>query len=436
MSEDVSRPAGSSADEPRLWSRAGLARLAGRQDFWDALFVGGLAFAVTFAGGVGTGVYFGGAILALAAFANGSRRFSIPPLAISTMLSFGLLYLTILASPLFFENAATGWSIAGSNLQLIVAPLILASLVAGRADDLLRLFARGCSLGVPASFLIGLEERLRWGLWPDGNAGNQLIYAATATIGGFVAVTCFRRETGLWRLLGLAAIVSAAGINLMVLSKNAMIVFAILGIIWTVHAIRSGSIGFRNAWKGAIIAAALLAPAVYASSLGSDQIRNRIVMPVEKLIEKGLTLEGVFDGQRAIMYRLGWDIALENPLIGVGLQNTVGSVAERLPADGSVTLKKFTHLHSVFLQHFAGSGIFGLLALLMVFITPLAKVMQQKPCAEHLEQRYFALVTVVGFSVSGLTNTFTTNDVLMTFYCGAIIVLLVTLYRSASSQSR
>ncbi|UJF23812.1 O-antigen ligase family protein [Suttonella sp. R2A3] len=113
-------------------------------------------------------------------------------------------------------------------------------------------------------------------------------------------------------------------------------------------------------------------------------------------------------GNRLDMWEFAWEEGLQHPLIGAGSEQMMIDkeqwVNER---NASRRIIKFGHLHNEFLDAFAKKGIFGLGALLLLFLIPLGFYFYQRP--QNAKQFAVKLTAVshismyIGFSLTEVT---------------------------------
>jgi hypothetical protein len=396
-------------------------------DVWNLnaswVFVLGLLAAA--AGSMVTGWYFAGSVLALAAFLLRSAPFRLPQDTWLALMFPLLLFVSKLPSPLFYENPDLGWTIVGSNLQLIFLPVIVASLRLTLAIDYLTLFLRGIRIGLPIAFLTGLFQGLF--LQSDkieGLMGNPKIYASLAATSGLIALIGMRKETLIWRRLSTLGFASAIGITAMTLYPTALIVLAFGAALMLTHWLANGRPALLNIAAGFLLCVACLTAGLFAAFSQDQNFERHVADRFQRIAVMGPRMDALVTAPEAILQQHGLVLFRENALTGVGLQNTVKR-ALALEADPPSSIASDTHLHSEYINAAAGSGLPGLAATLLFIMAPLLVTFGSRYDARFPERLMLATVLTSAYAIFGLSNLLTNHDLMLGFYCGTYAILIL-----------
>ena len=137
-------------------------------------------------------------------------------------------------------------------------------------------------------------------------------------------------------------------------------------------------------------------------------------------------------GQRVVMYKAAFETFLQNPMLGYGIVNKFSSVIPILQRDGYTFT--YTHLHSTFLNHMLSAGLFGLLSISVLIITPLIDLYRRK-IAIPKEGYYFSLIIMISMVFNGLTNVLIMHDLIAHFFGILILTNAICHYNSNKNLS-
>ena len=135
--------------------------------------------------------------------------------------------------------------------------------------------------------------------------------------------------------------------------------------------------------------------------------------------------EGSSTAFRWLMWRGGVELGVNNFFLGVGREN-VNVMLEFTSAYNAELdeMTKFTHLHNEYVTSFAGSGIFGVLSLILVLVAPIFIVRK----AEVSKIYIYAVVLVCGlYACFGMTNLIFDNGTMNGLF---VVVLALALSRT------
>jgi O-antigen ligase len=134
-------------------------------------------------------------------------------------------------------------------------------------------------------------------------------------------------------------------------------------------------------------------------------------------------------GKRLQIYRSALHVFAKNPVFGIG-PNQFARVAPQLAKEGYLTAEALpdakAEVHNEILAHSAALGIFGLIAILLIYFVPLGLFFRAARGAGRIVRRSGMLGAcfVVSFIVFGLTVETFNLDMVVTFYALTVAVLL------------
>lgn len=249
-----------------------------------------------------------------------------------------------------------------------------------------------------------------------GTRGHPLAYAECLLFNWAFAIcillTCRARECARWIaylvLIGAALLVSQ--------SRGPWIAAAIIALLAMVM--------IPSRRSGYIFGLGALFLVIFATV---PVLRNRATSILDR--------SNFSNKERTHMWRAGWQIWKSHPLLGIGPGSIKAIASDYQTADEKVW-GSWGHLHSLYVNTLVERGLAGLLAYLLylgAFCRELWLAIRRSS-GDPWRQTVFkaSLLGIVGFLVSGLTETIcNTAVVLMTFYFVAGIALSLARHESA-----
>ncbi len=309
------------------------------------------------------------------------------------------------------------------GLRLSLGTLVILGACLSLNPQWLRQGAWGLTLGTVAATYIGFSwtwhELERVDYFPHHNAvsyGNLLILLATlSTLSIGWKLTPYRRtEVAIKALIGFAGV-----LGFMTTQTRsgwvAMPFFILIGsILWV------GSFKPRKLFLPTVVALALAAT-VFASS---STMRTRLQQGVDQLVVCSSAPNTVSSMcVRVQLWRASWMMFKENPLLGNGATNLFGpalktyvdkEIVSRFTIDG-----EFDEPHNDILYMMAGHGLFGLLAILLLYFVPawifLRRLAEGVPQTARVAAA-MGLCVCLGFFAFGLTELMFRGMRTMSFY--------------------
>jgi len=158
------------------------------------------------------------------------------------------------------------------------------------------------------------------------------------------------------------------------------------------------------------------------------------VSPLAEMIGPATTYEKwwyayrtFFDGKpydisvytRMVMYSASIQTFFASPLIGHGLDGMGVAILPFLPPEWAELT--YRHFHNIFINHFLAGGIFGLIALTILLVSPLITLYYNKN-EKHKDAIICSFIIMTSIIFNGLTNLIFFHDLMGAFF--AILILL------------
>ena len=399
------------------------------RDQLNGWFILAAGFLMITGGSVSTGWFFAGCIAVVAGLL--ARKITIVDLRFSYFVLFAFLafWLTMTPSFFFHENAWQGAEILGSNLQLVFVGLLLIGLLQTPSVDYMRIFLWGLRLGLPINFAIGLAQRIFTQARPEGMFGNALIFSNISVLATMLCLIGLHRENRFGKIIAVIAFTCGIASIVVGLSKSAVIAIIPAGFVLALYIWRTLKPSFTSIISIGLIGILLSGAGLWVVGRNGVLLENKILQPIERINKYGFTPRGILDTPRYYMYSNGLKSFLESPVIGVGLQNTIGVVSKKTFLNDNYKLRKYNHLHSEYLNQAVGSGILGALGLIGMLLVPLLSSAGRSIRERTRELKTFGIILFVTWSTCGITNLLTGHDLMMSAYGWCVLILLVSKYQ-------
>lgn len=406
---------------------AGMLGARDRFDLNNRIFVFLIAFGAPLLGSfasVGVWMTFVWAIISLT-FNRYPRVWSRDELAMGICFAaFGAIH--ILTT--FFNSGFSGYDEMVPAL-IFFAPLLLVPRFALSDNSrIFDLFVLGAAIGTVLGALVGAFEGIILGDRAEGLLGNPGILAiigcSTAGIGGLNLRSSSRRRQilGILSLLAILPIVISTQMRALWPSAILILLFFVI-TAWPSAVSKQRSLRLFGA----------LAASVAIILVASWPLVEKRIEQTKLNIDEVITA-GNFDnsiGQRLLMWDAAVEAISERPLIGYGMSermDVVRDVSSRYNPDVPLN---YSHAHNAALTALLDAGIFGLLALIVICVAPLALALKKR---DGLVASYFAVIAIA-YGGSGLTGIMFHHDLTDAFYVFAVIVGMAKLVGSGRIQA-
>ncbi|ALN55718.1 O-Antigen polymerase [Lysobacter enzymogenes] len=311
------------------------------------------------------------------------------------------------------------WREADNRLRLLTAPFFATLVYAWRPSR--RWLWAGALAGLAGAFALalfqvagGTERALGW-------TANAIVFADALI--ALIVIAVFARPSGelLWTSLA-----CALGVGAVVLSGSRG-VWPGLAIVLLVALIVSGGRARKLSW--AVLAA--MALAVVASHwippLAQLTRMQELASDMDR-VKRGGDHESSL-GARVTLLELAGDTFVEHPLTGVGVgrfETVVMATPQCAPPAPRVGFCKLGHAHSDAFEWAATMGVPGVLALLAIYLVPLAlfaRLLRAQTVARARSSALAGLVLVLVYIACGLTQSMFAHQLVASFYAVAIGLL-------------
>lgn len=334
------------------------------------------------------------------------------------LLAMGLLVAAVvLVSKFHFD---VRWREADNRLRLLLAPFFAALVYAWRPSR--RWLWAGALAGLAGAFVValvqvatGTERALGW-------TANAIVFADALI--ALIVVAVFARPSGelLWTTLA-----CALGVGAVVLSGSRG-VWPGLAIVLVMALIVSGGRARTLSW--AVLAA--LALAMLASQwippLAQVTRMQELASDMDR-VKRGGDHESSL-GARVTLLELAGETFAEHPLAGVGVgrfEAVVLATPQCAPPAPRVGFCKLGHAHSDAFEWAATMGVPGLLAILAIYLVPLAlfaRLLRAQASGRARSSALAGLVLVLVYIACGLTQSMFAHQLVASFYAVGVGVLL------------
>lgn len=321
----------------------------------------------------------------------------------------------VLFSKFHFE---VRWREADNRLRLLTAPFFAVLIYAWRPSR--RWLWLGALLGLAAAFALalyqvasGTERALGW-------TANAIVFADALI--ALIVLAVFTRPSGelVWTALACALGVAAVALS------GSRGVWPALAIVLLVALVVSGGRARKLSW--AVLAAlALTVAASHWIAPLAQQIRlTELVSDVDR-VKRGDHESSL--GARVTLLELAGDTFAEHPLTGVGVgrfEKVVMATPQCAPPAPRIGFCKLGHAHSDAFEWAATMGVPGLLAILAIYLVPLAlfaRLLRAQSAGRARSSALAGLVLVLVYIACGLTQSMFAHQLVASFYAVAVGVL-------------
>lgn len=183
-------------------------------------------------------------------------------------------------------------------------------------------------------------------------------------------------------------------------SRGAYLGVIAMGLVWSLYR-------FRGWWRLLPVAVFLLAPLLAYQV--SDRMSQRVATAVNEVgtyfdhLEQGKTENTNGTAIRFEMWRAGWLVLKDNPILGAGWGNYTKAVKPYVSENGlSPYVLNHDHAHNAYVEVLMSLGLAGFIALLGMFFYPLyyfAKTYTLAP-----DSAMFGMLHVIGIAVFSVTD--------------------------------
>lgn len=315
----------------------------------------------------------------------------------------------VLLTSLTSQNSfSSDWFHKIMPLLIFASPAILLKRFAGLpAIRYKRLHVMGAIVGTGLSVAFAVATQVFAEFQPEGAAGNSYPFAMAALIGGtFAALALPPRHP--FSIMGMIAFFLAVIAVLLSESRAVMacLPFVLLIVAWR-HHWRFGSLVTGRA------ALAMLAVAAVALLPFTSVVSTRIELvsvELNRYYAENDTTSSM--GKRMAMWKGGWSLALDAPVLGYGIQNRATAMTESLRRTSASELFKLGHFHNFILTAMIDGGIVVVLGLFATLLAPLYYAFAVRQPGGDRARLAMALSLAAIYGIGGLSALTFGQDIL------------------------
>jgi O-antigen ligase len=393
-----------------------------------------LAFSLLLTGSLSTGIFAGAAIFAVF-FNPRASAVKIFYDAFNLCKEYPILWLLplylfwLLSTSLTAESPLKGISYIGTQWQMFfILPVSIGLYKLSSDANIAAIFSRGLRLALIPAFALAIVQMLFWGQRPEGFNGNALVFANMCAVSGGLAFTIWDEEQKYDRQLAALALFAAIGITIFSFSRGmifSMMCISLLALVYHWQILKLHLYN-RTTIIGTIGFVAIIASLLSFSTTFYSLYELRILKPINSLLEGGFGDQSI--SERATMFKAGWDVMLDEPLFGNGMQNTIATINQHLLEQETGQSFSYSHLHNDYLNHVVAGGFPLLILFILVLWLPLfCAIKLNKSFKNRAGILYFSGIISIGFSAAALTNIALRHDLLATYFSAGLCFIIVAL---------
>lgn len=258
-------------------------------------------------------------------------------------------------------------------------------------------------------------------LWPGQRVSGSyhaIAFGHLSLVLAFMSIPAldmFQHKAKILRLIPLTAFILGMGASLLSGTRGAWIAIPTLTVILFYYFGSVIKLKYRFLWLGAII---LFLFASY--QIPGTDVAKRINSVFKELADyqKGDRKNSSFSA-RMEGWRVSFEIFQQNPVIGSGpgsYRNFMHRMRQQKEGEFAI-VSPHNQPHGIFALAMAERGVLGFLALLGVFVIPLASAIRSIRSRRQVRHAGYAwLILIIGFMHFGLTETIFIRNAYVTFY--------------------
>ena len=239
----------------------------------------------------------------------------------------------------------------------------------------------------------------------------------------FLSIISFDDDNLINKIFGLTAFVSGLIIIVDSTVRLSWLVFIVLMII-------ASFVIFNRIVKSkfSLMMALVLLGVVISFISTNNMINSRVTQAYNEVSSwsSGENLNTSI-GLRLEMYQSGLEAFKEKPFFGHGYLNGTKEASKYADLRVSTTIKKFVQLHSEYISTMVEKGLFGLIAMGILLISPILIIV--KNYSKNDIYIRIGVITCLSFTLFGLFNSSFGDTTVKAFYMLLICLFLPNLYK-------
>lgn len=378
-------------------------------------YAGYAATVPAFAGSWLTFLYFGAAIWAIISLALRRFPFTLPkrtrPFIGACLAYTGAMLLADLVNGFYGL-----WESFTKVAAFAVVPFMVARYVNFDAKRTLRALCAYAPLGAMTGLALTLYQSQSSPDDVSGGAGNANVLGVVMAWLGLLSLAGLARVDRSAKLLAMAGFAAAMIGVILSHSRSIYPAILVLPLVFVVYSTQS-TVRQRIWLVSGVGIFAVVLFLVLREQLKQDFDSAAADARLLELGDLGSSL-----GNRVALWRAALAALQEHPFLGFGPSEKMNAVVRHLP--DQISYIRFSHIHNVFLDTAVASGIFGLIALIAVFVTPLWALRGNKSMVDEPDPRFIATSVLFISLLSGAVGALFVHDLLTVLYLMPMIIVL------------
>lgn len=287
-------------------------------------------------------------------------------------------------------------------------------------------------LGIPIGTLVGFAVlKLHPYVWLEGRATtspafNLIHFSDTALILGFLSLFCInwgRKDHPLTLTLKLCAFLAGVYMSVQSGERGGWLAILPLLLLWVISRTR------KNLPLKLSIAALVLICTAWLSYSQIDIVQHRVDTIYNDLISFAHNSKDTSAGIRLQLWQAAISLFISNPIFGIG-PNEFAHAMPTLYSNGMLTATAAnmgnSEVHNEILEKCADTGLFGLLAIISVYIVPIYIFWRSTKSTESTIKfsGFMGICLVLGFFIFGLTVEIFNLKMTAAFFSLTLAVLM------------
>lgn len=314
---------------------------------------------------------------------------------------------------------------------LLVIPLYL--FLVKKKRSLLKYLYTGVVISGPFLFLIALNHSLKYPDVPAQGDYHHIIFGQLAmlNVGIMLSMLFTLSLSAKIRTVILISVLCGVATAIMSQARGAWLVIPVYLAFIIYSAMKSKKIGVAT-----VIIFILLATALSSIGPVGDVVKQRTseaITEVNRFYTEDQYISSV--GTRLAMWEIAVDVWKKNPVVGTGPGDFDDEVMELQKEGKYVGMDVHNSVHNIYLQALVGSGLVGLLALLItIVLIPILVFINMRDVDKGAS--YAGIIMVVSYAIFGLTESWTLRLPAVSVFLVYLVVMVSHLHVSRLNKDK
>jgi O-antigen ligase len=352
----------------------------------------------------------------------------------------GWLYVAVMIATMLVAGGGSAFIMRDVKYFVPLLPFlahwaVIARFRAAPGIDYFALFVRAAPIGVILALPLALIQVLVFDDRATGGAGNAFPFAMIAATLGPIALLNLTTPERRWRRIAVSGALAAIICIVLSQTRTVWIAGAVNFLVVGAMVLLAGRRSLRPSRRAAALGlAAALALTAFSYPFVADRVGS-LVADIQATID-GRTASDSLADRLAV-----WDIAgravAEAPLTGHGRQVRQLVMNEIAPADyravrealarddQSMLHYPYSHFHNGYLTAAVDAGLIGLVATLLLLVSPLALALLSPADGRRVWRVAAAFALVNTYALTGLFNLMFGHDLIDAFF--VIVTIMIAL---------